>query len=268
MVGGHQRVLELGCSGGHVTEHLTAAGNEVVGVEFDPDDAARARAFAERVHVLDLDVDRVSSVETGPFDVAVMGDVLEHVRRPDQVLSDVVPLLADDGRLVVSVPNVAHIDIRLHLLEGRWEYQPDGLLDETHLRWFTRASLRALLAEAGFVARQLEPVVRPRGASLLPSTPGLVGTEIVRFVESDPDAEVYQWVVEAVRTDRYDGADALAPIEHRWPDLDAERHDLTARTDALVAERDALRNEVDAWRRSRVVRATAPIRSVLSRLHR
>ena len=268
MVGRGQRVLEVGCAAGHVTRHLVADGNHVVGVEIDPDAAERARAFAERVHALDLDVDTVSSVEDGPFDVAVLGDVLEHLRRPDDALRDIVGLLADDGRLVISVPNVAHVDVRLHLLEGRWEYQADGLLDATHLRWFTRAGLRALLTDVGFVASELRPVVQPRGASLLPSTPGLIGSDIVRFVESDPDARVYQFVVTAVRADGYDGPDALGPVERSWPDLDAERDALDSRITALAEERDALRNEVEAWRRSRVVRMTEPVHRLLTRFRR
>jgi 2-polyprenyl-3-methyl-5-hydroxy-6-metoxy-1,4-benzoquinol methylase len=268
MVGGGQRVLEVGCAGGHVTRHLVEAGNQVVGVEIDAEAAERATAFAERVHALDLDVTDVSSVEDGPFDVIVLGDVLEHLRRPDLALRDLVGLLADDGRLVISVPNVAHVDVRLHLLEGRWQYQPDGLLDATHLRWFTRAGLRALLADVGFVASDLRPVVQPLGASLLPNTPGLVGSDIVRFVESDPDANVYQFVVTAVRDDGSGRPDALAPVATTWPDLDAERAAVDAHIAALTEERDALRNEVDAWQRSRIVRMTAPVRRLLSRLRR
>jgi hypothetical protein len=122
-----------------------------------------------------------------------------------------------------------------------------------------------LLADVGFVASELRPVVQPLGASLLPNTPGLMGSDIVRFVESDPDARVYQYVVTAVRSDGSDGLDALEPIEPAWPDLDAERLQLDAQIAALTEERDALRNEVDAWRRSRIVRMTEPVRRVFTR---
>jgi SAM-dependent methyltransferase len=260
MVGGDQRVLEVGCWSGHVTEHLVAAGNRVVGVELDPSAAQAARRWAERVHVVDLDVTALSTLEHDRFDVILLGDVLEHFRDPSAVLADLVSLLEPDGRLVVSVPHVGHIDVRLHLLEGRWEYQHDGLLDRTHLRWFTRAGLRDLLAGAGFVAIDLDPVVQELGASLLPLTPGIHGADVIRFVRSDPDALVYQFVVQAVRTGREGGrSDVLAPVDVEWPDLDAES---AARHEELVA----LRNEVDAWRRSRVVRYTRPIRSLTTRL--
>ena len=262
LVGGNHRVLEVGCWSGHVTEHLAAAGNSVVGVELDPDAAELARRFAERVHVVDLDTTTLSDVEDATFDVILLGDVLEHFRDPAAVLDDLVTLLEPDGRLVVSVPHVAHIDVRLHLLEGRWDYQHDGLLDRTHLRWFTRAGLRELLAGAGFVAVTADPVVHELGASRLPLTEGLHGSAVRRFVEADPDAKVYQFVVEAVRADRVgDRDDALAPIDVDWPDLDAE---LAAHDAAREEELTALRNEVDAWRRSRLVRWTDPIRRALA----
>ncbi|MEZ5296178.1 MAG: class I SAM-dependent methyltransferase [Ilumatobacteraceae bacterium] len=166
MVGAGHHVLEVGCWSGHVTEHLVAAGNTVVGVEIDVD-AAALNGFADRVHVVDLDIVRLSGIESDRFDVIVLGDVLEHLRDPAATLADLVGMLTDDGVLVVSIPNVAHIDVRLHLLSGHWDYQPAGLLDRTHLRWFTRATLRDLLAGVGFVATDLEPVRFERNPTVL-----------------------------------------------------------------------------------------------------
>lgn len=260
LVGNGRRVLEIGCWVGHVTEHLVANGNHVVGVERDPTAADEARQHATRVHVADLDTTALSTIEDERFDVILLGDVLEHLRDPSTVLRDLVELLEPRGRLVISVPNVAHVDVRLHLLEGRWEYQPDGLLDRTHLRWFTRAGLRALLDEVGFVATQLDPVRQGRGASLLPVTPAVASTDVLRVIEADPDWDVYQFVVEARRrTDASEGHDALAPSEIVWPDLDA---DSAERADEVAA----LRAEVSAWRRSRVVRWSQPVRSLRARL--
>ena len=166
MVGSSRTVLELGCSGGHVTELLVAAGNTVVGVESDPVWAAEASKFAERVHVLDLDVDSVADVESGRFDVIVAGDVLEHLRDPLAALVKVLPLLKPGGDVIISVPNMAYVDVRLLMLEGRIEYQDEGLLDRTHLRWFTRDSLRDLIEHAGLAAVEVPTVCHAIG--LLP----------------------------------------------------------------------------------------------------
>lgn len=265
MVGSGRHVLEIGCWSGHVTEHLVAAGNTVVGVEIDRDAATR-NTFAERLHVVDLDTIAITSIERDRFDAIVLGDVLEHLREPAAVLADLVTLLADDGILVVSVPNVAHIDVRLHLLSGRWEYQSDGLLDRTHLRWFTRAGLRDLLASVGFVATELDPVRYERGASGLAADEP-IPRDALRYVDTDPDSRIFQFVVTARRGVH---PDALAPLTIEHDDVDARRAADTERViadiadlRATIADRDA---QIEAWRNSRLVRATNPLRTLYARL--
>jgi SAM-dependent methyltransferase len=88
-----------------------------------------------------------------PFDVIVAGDVLEHLPRPEDLLSALKPLLKPDGRLLVSLPNVANVTVRASLLLGRFPYADRGILDRTHLRFYTRASARRLLGESGFGVR-------------------------------------------------------------------------------------------------------------------
>jgi 2-polyprenyl-3-methyl-5-hydroxy-6-metoxy-1,4-benzoquinol methylase len=259
-VGEGHKVLEVGCWSGHVTQHLVARGNTVVGVELDPGAASEAEAFAQRVHVADIELVPLSALERGPFDVIVLGDVLEHLRDPAAALADATTLLTPDGRLVISVPHVAHIDVRMMLLQGQWTYLDDGLLDRTHLRWFTRESLRQLLAGAGFVATSVERIVVPFGATNLVFDRAAVPRDVIELALADPEATTLQFVVEARRT----GDDLLAPGEPvAWPPLgDVQR------LNELQAERDALAAEVDAWRGSKLVRAAAPFRAIYGRLRR
>ena len=279
MTGSGQRVLEVGCSVGHVTEHLVAAGNSVVGVEIDAEAADAAREFADRVHVIDLDVTRLSEVERDQFDVMIFGDVLEHLRRPEDTLVDACSLLAPGGRVVISVPNVAHVDVRLMLLEGRWEYQPTGLMDDTHLRWFTKASLRDLLRAAGLVAIRLDRVRVGRYGSDIEFDLGRPRTDALAFIESDPEAYTFQYVVEAIRTG--DGAgvdDVLAEDDDvEWPAMDhvetaralgEEAAALRERVAALEEQRAALQAEVDAWEHSTLARIARPARAAWARLRR
>ncbi|HWL42900.1 MAG TPA: methyltransferase domain-containing protein [Ilumatobacter sp.] len=265
MVGSGGRVLEVGCSVGHVTEHLVAAGNVVIGIEVDAEAAEQARRFATQVHVADLDRTRLTDIVEPGFDVVLFGDVLEHLREPERALADAVSLLGPDGRVVISVPHVGFVDVRLMLLEGRWEYQPEGLLDRTHLRWFTRAGLAELLAGAHLTATRIERVRGAAYESGLPATPGRHGAEVLRFVLADPEATTYQFVLEARRAKPGEQPFPAEPTP-AWPDLDGERAQLDEQIAALTEERDALRNEVDAWRRSRLVRLTAPLRKLRSRL--
>lgn len=279
MTGTGNRVLEVGCAVGHVTEQLVAAGNSVVGVEIDPAAAQAAREFADRVHVIDLDITPVSDVEHEQFDVIIFGDVLEHLRHPGRTLADALSLLAGGGRVIISVPNVAHIDVRLMLLEGRWTYQTTGLMDDTHLRWFTKTSLRELLDETDLRATRVERVRIGRFGSDIEFDDEPARTDAIAFIEADPEAYTFQYVVEAIRADdavRLD--DALAddaPVE--WPSLDhaataAELAEhgraLEARNSELEEHNEALRAHLDAWEQSALTRASRPFRSAWSRLRR
>lgn len=264
MVGSGGRVLEVGCSVGHVTEHLVAAGNVVVGIEIDPEAAAVARRVASEVHVADVDRTPLRELVEPGFDVVLLGDVLEHLRDPEAVLTDAVGLLVPDGRVVVSVPHVGFVDVRLMLLEGTWAYQPDGLLDRTHLRWFTYTGLGELLGAAGLTATRVERVRLGPYESGLPVTPGRHCDDVVRFALADPEAHTYQFVVEARRATA--GEPPLPPTpEPEWPDLAAERATLEAELAYLREANTALTNEVEAWRRSRLVRLGAPLRRLRRR---
>jgi len=255
MVGRGGRVLEVGCSVGHVTEHLVAAGNTVVGIEIDPEAAELARRVTTEVHVADIDRTPLGALVEPGFDVVLLGDVLEHLRDPDAALADAVALLAPDGRVVISVPHVGFVDVRLMLLEGTWAYQGDGLLDRTHLRWFTYAGLGELLAGSGLTATRVERVRLGPHESGLPVTPGRHSADVIRFAMADPEAATYQFVIEARRAAPGEAPLPPAP-EPAWPDLDAERAALESEVAHLNEANAALTNEVAAWRRSKLGRLT------------
>jgi O-antigen biosynthesis protein len=153
-------VLELGCASGSLTRLMAERGNRVVGVELDPQAAARAAGFCASVIVANLD-DRSWSdgLATAGFDVVIAGDVIEHVGSAEDVLAALAPLLRPDGRLVASIPNVAHGSVRLALLQGDWTYAELGLLDRTHKRFFTRASIIELFETAGYTVDSVDPVI-------------------------------------------------------------------------------------------------------------
>ena len=97
----------------------------------------------------------------GPFDAIVYGDVLEHLVDPLRVLVELDRALAADGFVVISVPNIAHLYIRLLLLVGRFDYVDRGILDNTHLRFFTERSVRALIADAGLAIERFTATPAP-----------------------------------------------------------------------------------------------------------
>jgi 2-polyprenyl-3-methyl-5-hydroxy-6-metoxy-1,4-benzoquinol methylase len=156
--GGGRRILDVGAADGFLSRRLSDLGWRVTAVEADPGLARAGAAHCERMVVADLN--RAVPALDGPFDAMVFGDVLEHLAEPARVLAEIGRALAPDGRVVVSIPNVAHLWVRLSLLAGRFDYAERGILDRTHLRFFTDRTLRAMLAAAGFtvIRRSATPV--------------------------------------------------------------------------------------------------------------
>lgn len=148
------RVLDIGCGTGSVSAQLISSRNiSLVGIEPDPARAqlARDRGITVRSTYLSADLIR----ELGSFDVVLFADVLEHLPDPWNLLVLAKGFLAPSGRVVVSVPNVAHWSVRSDLLRGRFLYQDTGIMDATHLRWFTEAGIRYLLESAQLVVESV-----------------------------------------------------------------------------------------------------------------
>jgi len=149
--GGGRRLLDVGAAGGLLSRPLSARGWRVTAVEHDAVAARELDGACERVIVADAEA---LPPLGGPFHAVLFGDVLEHLRDPARVLRDVGRDLAAGGRVIVSVPNVAHLWIRLSLLAGRFDYADRGILDRTHLRFFTKRTLWELLRAGGLRARR------------------------------------------------------------------------------------------------------------------
>jgi len=143
------RILDVGCGAGSLGQLLSErCAASVVGVEPDPARAERAMARGLQVHRGYLS--RALIREMGSFDIVLFADVLEHLPNPQAMLLMSREALKAGGAVIVSVPNVAHWSVRLDLARGRFRYQPSGIMDATHLRWFTAASLKSLLGSSGF----------------------------------------------------------------------------------------------------------------------
>lgn len=146
------RVLDVGCAEGYLARALIERECEVVGVEFDERAGRLAAEVCETVVIGDVQDPGVQAqVPAGPYARILFGDVLEHLARPGDVLRWATTLLAPGGSVVVSLPNIAHWTGRRALLAGRFPREDHGLFDRTHLRFFTRATARELVEDAGLV---------------------------------------------------------------------------------------------------------------------
>lgn len=150
-------VFEAGVSSGYFSRVLVAHDRVVDGFELDPEAAVEAEEVCRSVHVGDLDAyDLEGALPDAGYQVVLFGDTLEHLPDPSAVLRRLRPKLVDDGRLIISIPNIANWTMRLSLLAGRFRYTDRGILDRTHLRFYTRRGLIEMLDEAGFVVEHLE----------------------------------------------------------------------------------------------------------------
>jgi 2-polyprenyl-3-methyl-5-hydroxy-6-metoxy-1,4-benzoquinol methylase len=177
---GH-RILECGCATGFLSRHLVERGCTVTGVEVDADAAGKARQWCKNVVVADLNRQDWAEGLARDYDTILFGDVLEHLMDPESVLRKASELLAPGGRVIICLPNIAHWTIRASLLMGRFEYTPTGILDVTHLRFFTPKTARKLIEEAGYQVISTHPILGGGkiGSRLRRLLPGLFTKQII-----------------------------------------------------------------------------------------
>ncbi|MBD7979280.1 class I SAM-dependent methyltransferase [Oerskovia merdavium] len=213
MVPPRSRVLDVGCAAGYLGDALKDKECIVRGVELDPVAAEEARAHLASVVVADAEtLDYAAEFGAEAFDVVVLADVLEHVRNPARILAGALSVLTEDGTLVISIPNVAHGSLRLGLLQGRWNYTPLGLLDETHVRFVTWDTLQDLLTDAGIVVTAAWMTTADPLATEVDVDPALLPQEIVDWVRAQPLALGYQFVLSARRAVPGETAPQVEPL--------------------------------------------------------
>ncbi len=218
-IGRPLRVLDVGCGIGLNGAAAKRKGAHVTGIELSPSALAEARERLDEVLAIDIASD-VSPLDGRSFDLMLFGDVLEHLTDPAAALERLLPYLDDGGHVIVSLPNVAAWTNRLSLLRGRWDYRESGILDDSHLRFFTLASSLRLLEAAG-----LEVLRTAQNPMLVRAARDWIARAMLRD-DSPPTAlrdalsyKLYQGMVRPLE-------DALAGLR---PELLAFQHVLIAR---------------------------------------
>jgi predicted TPR repeat methyltransferase len=193
-------VLDLGFGAGQFARRIRPACRYLAGVELDPEAAEEGARFFDQPVVGDL-LEGIAGPWQERFDVIVAGDILEHLPRPEDLLSALRPLLKTDGALLVSLPNVANVTVRIGLLFGRFAYAPRGILDRTHVRFFTRATGRALLEENGYRVVSVDATAMPLELAVpalgRPPLAGLARATAFSAARLWPALLGYQFVYEA-----------------------------------------------------------------------
>lgn len=197
----HSFVLDVGCSIGQLGAALKKEkACRVIGLELNRDAARIAENVLDQVVVGDAcTTDFVSLAGSERFDAVIFADVLEHIPDPESVLREASKSLSSRGVILISVPNVAHASVRLALLDGKFEYRTEGLLDKTHIKFYTRESIHQLLNRAGLAAVEVTRTYLGAMDTEIPITStDFVSPALIAAVEGLEEATTYQFVIKAV----------------------------------------------------------------------
>jgi methionine biosynthesis protein MetW len=151
LIGKDKVVLDCGCGGGEIAKLLSAMGCRVIGIDIDEVKACLAQQWCCEVIVGDLEdemtMERIRKLGY-TIDCVLCSHILEHLRNPLNLLRT-LKVICNPNFFVIALPNVAYWRVRFHLLAGRWEYSDEGILDRTHLRFFTLYTAIKLIEDAG-----------------------------------------------------------------------------------------------------------------------
>lgn len=154
------KVLDIGCASGYMGEYLSKEKNcDVFGIEpnFKSFEIAKDKGYKIILNKNIEEALKGEELKNEKFDYIILADVLEHVVSPEKVLDGIKRFLKDDGRIIISLPNVAHYSVRLSLFFGKFDMKETGVMDKTHLHFYTLKSAKKLLENF-----EIEKI-RPRG---------------------------------------------------------------------------------------------------------
>ena len=243
MVPHGSRVLEIGCSSGSQTRLLkNTLGCSVTGIEINAAAAEDAREFCERLIIGDIEnLNLTEDLGNQPFDVIILSDVLEHLKQPGDTLMKIRLLLGQSGILLASIPNIAHAAICWELAHGRFDYRDYGLLDDTHIRFFTKKSITHLLEGSGYFIAAWERIIkRPQETEFEVRPLSAEGNAFLAWIEGqNPEADTFQFVVKAHSTEQ------RGMFESDLQEVQAEINTARAKILQLKQDNQQLASQID-----------------------
>lgn len=197
----NKSVLEFGCSTGYMSRVLKQNGCRIIGIEIDQKAAKIAGKYCNKIIVGDIEkINYDKNLGNASFDKIIFADTLEHLKHPEKALVKIRKFLKEDGKLIISVPNVAHASVRLELLTGEFEYEKTGILDESHLRFFTKKSIVRLLDSCGYYIEHIDTVSKGLTKKTIQkflSKINIYASDKLIKLFNHPESLAYQYIVVA-----------------------------------------------------------------------
>lgn len=265
LVGRDKAVLEMGCSSGTQTRILKEQlGCNVTAVEINPEAALTAQQYTRKIilgNIEQIDFDR--ELDGQSFDVIMFADVLEHLYDPAGTLRKIKPFLKADGYIVATVPNFAHAAIAFEMANGRFEYRKTGLLDDTHIRFFTRSSLYRTFENAGFQITSLDrSFVKAEESEFAIRINSEADRAVLDYIrKNNPESETYHFIVTALPGERVNTTHASQQELKSVEDLVSAKETEIIQNEKKVRD---LKSDLDGITGSRSYRLMGKIRRFLS----
>lgn len=152
------KILDIGCNKGDLGYYLRQKNNVVYGIDISKEAISIASKYLNKTWVVDIERDSIP-INERDFDVIIFGDVLEHLYNPKAAIEKYLPYLKSNGKIIISVPNIANFEKRVGLLLGRFEYTNEGLLDFSHIRFFTLKTIKKLICDVGLKIMKIDITV-------------------------------------------------------------------------------------------------------------
>ena len=194
------RVLEIGCGCGATLSKIKYLwpDSKVEGIEIVD---SIAKIGANNLHIVQGNIENMNmNYPEKYFDYVIMGDVLEHLLEPAKVLMNIKQYLKNTAKLLISIPNIMHISVLIPLLKGEFQYRESGILDETHVKFFTLKSIAELLNSCGYIPEEYAAIINEVESSNISD---IEKNKFFNALEKIPDAadkvqfNAYQYVIKA-----------------------------------------------------------------------
>ncbi len=203
----HSTVLEFGCANGRLTKYLSGTKKcKVDIVEIDEESGTEASQYADVAWIGEEkgNIDNYYWLEnTNKYDYIIFADVLEHLAYPQDVLKKCKVVLKWDGEILVSVPNISHNAIIIDLINDKFKYNPTGIMDNTHLRFFTRESFAQMATEIGWTIIEEKAKNIRVGESEIKNSYEDVPQDVARELKARPQGNIYQYMFVLASNDAY-----------------------------------------------------------------
>lgn len=200
------RVLDIGCGAGDLGQYLREEKQcYVVGLEYSKESITVAKDKLDKVAHIDLNQQMPHEILDEQFDVVVMADILEHIYTPKAVLQSTEKLLTATGKCLISIPNAGYVGALISLYDDQWQYREEGILDRTHIRFYTKKSVMTLLDDSGFSGAICDRVIKDLTASEFTQRIDCQPDAVRDWLLAKPEGSAYQFIVEArPKTQSYD----------------------------------------------------------------